>query len=136
VSLAGTLRIDGLAAFADPDVLSAVGATPYAEQIDASSASPSEAVGVTVRASLPGKITSATGTVKNGTASWIVPLDGSHFDLSTTAIDDHGTARIWGVAASVALIALIAWCAVAAAFITWVVRQRKRRVHHRGSRAV
>jgi hypothetical protein len=136
VSLAGTLRIDGLAAFADPDVLSAVGATPYAEQIDASSAGPSEAVGVTVRASLPGKITSATGTVKNGTASWIVPLDGSHFDLSTTAIDDHGTARIWGVAASVALIALIAWCAVAAAFITWVVRQRKRRVHHRGPRAV
>ncbi|HVE19150.1 MAG TPA: hypothetical protein VNB52_08695, partial [Ilumatobacteraceae bacterium] len=36
VSLAGSLRIDGMAAFADPDVLAAVGATPYAEEVVAS----------------------------------------------------------------------------------------------------
>ena len=136
VSLTGSLRIDGLAAFADPDVLAAIGATPYAEQVAASNSSPNQAVGVTVRAELPGKITSATGTVENGSVSWIVPLDGSQVDLGTTATDDHGTARIWGVASNVALIALVGWCIVAAAFITWVVRQRKRRVHHRSSRAV
>ena len=136
VSLTGSLRIDGLAAFADPDVLAAIGATPYAEQVAASNSSPNQAVGVTVRAELPGKITSPTGTVENGTVSWIVPLDGSQVDLGTTATDDHGSARIWGVASNVALIALVGWCIVAAAFITWVVRQRKRRVHHRSSRAV
>ena len=136
VSLTGSLRIDGLAAFADPDVLAAIGATPYAEQVAASSSSPNQAVGVTVRAELPGKITSATGTVENGSVSWVVPLDGSQVDLGTTATDDHGTARIWGVASNVALIALVGWCIVAAAFIAWVVRQRKRRVHHRSSRAV
>ena len=136
VSLTGSLRIDGLAAFADPDVLAAIGATPYAEQVAASNSSPNQAVGVTVRAELPGKITSATGTVENGSVSWIVPLDGSQLDLGTTATDDHGTARIWGVASNVALIALVGWCIVAAAFIAWVVRQRKRRVHHRSSRAV
>ena len=136
VSLTGSLRIDGLAAFADPDVLAAIGATPYAEQVAASNSSPNQAVGVTVRAELPGKITSATGTVENGSVSWIVPLDGSQVDLGTTATDDHGTARIWGVASNVALIALVGWCIVAAAFIAWVVRQRKRRVHHRSSRAV
>ena len=81
VSLAGSLRIDGMAAFADPDVLAAIGATPYAEQVVASNASPTQAVGVTVRAALPGKITSATGTVKDGAVSWIVPLDGSQLDL-------------------------------------------------------
>ena len=136
VSLAGSLRIDGLAAFADPDVLGAIGATPYAEQVAASSASPSEAVGVTVRAGLPGKITSATGTVADGAVSWIVPLDGSQLDLTTNATDDHGTAKIWGIAANVALITLIAWCLIAAAFITWVVKQRQRRSRKRGSRAV
>jgi hypothetical protein len=133
VSLAGSLRIDGLAAFADPDVLGAIGATPYAEEVAASSPSPSDAVGVTVRASLPGKITSASGTVQGGSVSWIVPLDGSQLDLTTTAMDDHGTAKIWGIASNVALIGLVAWCVIAAAFIAWVVRQRKRRAHHHRS---
>jgi hypothetical protein len=136
VSMAGTLRIDGLAAFADPDVLAAIGATPYAEEVAASTLSPTQAVGVTVRATLPGKITSATGTVKDGSVSWLVPLDGSQLDLATNAIDDHGTAKIWGIASNVALAALIAWCVLAAAFIAWVMRQRQRRANHRSPRAV
>ncbi|MEP7046002.1 MAG: hypothetical protein ABI949_04950 [Ilumatobacteraceae bacterium] len=131
VSLDGSLRIDGLAAFADPDVLSAVGATPYAEEVVASGQGPTQAVVVTVRASLPGRITSVTGTVESGAVSWVVPLDGSQLRLTTTAVDDHGTAKIWGVAASAALIALVAWCVLAASFIAWVMRQRKRRVKHR-----
>jgi hypothetical protein len=132
VSLAGSLRIDGLAAFSDPDVLAKIGATPYAEQIAAANLSPNNAVGVTVRATLPGKTTSAAGTVQGGSVSWVVPLDGSQLDLATTAVDDHGTAKVWGVAAQIALIALVAWCVVAAGFIAWVVRQRKRRADHRG----
>ncbi|MGZ4671363.1 MAG: hypothetical protein ACXV8K_01750 [Ilumatobacteraceae bacterium] len=131
ITFAGTLRIDGLGAFADPDVLAAVGATPYAEQVAATAASATAAVGVTIRAALPGKIKSATGTIKDGAVSWIVPLDGSQLDLSTTATDDHGTARIWGVAANVALIALITWCVLAAAFVTWVVKARQRRARNR-----
>ena len=131
VSLTGTLRIDGLAAFADPDVLAAVGATPYAEEVVATNASPSDAVRVTIRAALPGEITSVAGTVTGSSVSWIVPLDGSQLDLGSTAVDDHGTAKIWGVAANAALIALVAWCLLAVAFISWVIRQRKRRAHHR-----
>ena len=136
IDLVGSLRIDGLTAFADPDVLAAVGATPYAPEIAASAQSPTQAVGVTIRASLPGKITTRTGTVKDGTVSWIVPLDGSQLDLSTSAVDDHGSAKIWGVASKAALIALVGWCLIAAAFITWVARQRKRRAHRRSPRAV
>ena len=89
---------------------------------------PSDAVRVTVRAALPGKITSATRHVSTGSSvSWIVPLDGSQLDLGHDAVDDHGTAKIWGIASNAALIALVAWCLLAAAFISWVVRQRKRR---------
>jgi hypothetical protein len=136
VTLVGSLRIDGLAAFADPDVLAAIGATPYAEEVVASTQGPSQAVGVTISASLPGKITSATGTIKGGSVSWIVPLDGSQLDLATSAVDDHSTAKIWGIASNVALIGLVVWCVLAAAFIAWVAGQRKKRAHRRSSRAL
>jgi hypothetical protein len=136
VSLAGSLRIDGMAAFADPDVLAAVGATPYAEEVVASGQGPTQAVTVTVRVALPGKVTSSTGTVAAGKVSWIVPLDGSQLDLTTNAVDDHATAKIWGIASTAALIAMIAWCVIAVAFIAWVVQQRKRRAQHHNPRAV
>jgi hypothetical protein len=136
LTMVGSVRIDGLAAFADPDVLAAIGATPYAEEVAAAGQGPTQAVVVTVRASLPGTINSATGTVEDGGVSWIVPLDGSQLDLATSAVDDHGTAKIWGIASNVALILLVVWCVIAAAFITWVARQRKRRAYRRSSRAV
>jgi hypothetical protein len=136
ITLVGSLRIDGLAAFADPDVLAAIGATPYADEIAAAGQGPSQAVGVTVKASLPGKINSATGTVDGGSVSWIVPLDGSQLDLATNAVDDHSTEKIWGIASSAALIGLVIWCALAIAFIVWVARQRKRRAQRRSSRVV
>jgi hypothetical protein len=131
IDLVGSLRIDGLAAFADPDVLAAVGATPYAEEIVAAGQGPTQAVVVTVRATLPGEITSATGTVEDGSVSWVVPLDGSQLDLSTRAIDDHGSAKIWGIASTAALIAMVGWCVLAGLFIVWVARQRQRRAHRR-----
>jgi hypothetical protein len=136
IDLVGSLRIDGLAAFADPDVLAAVGATPYAEEIVAAGQGPTQAVVVTMRATLPGKITSATGTVEDGSVSWIVPLDGSQLDLSTRAIDDHGSAKIWGIASTAALIAMVAWCVLAVLFIVWVARQRQRRAHRRHPRTL
>jgi len=136
VSLKGSLRIDGLAAFADPDVLAAIGATPYADQVVASTAGPNDAVHVTVEAHLPGKITSTSGTAAVNGVSWLVPLDGSQVDMATTAVDDHGIAKIWGMASNVALIALVVWCALAAAFIAWVVRQRRRRNHRRSPQTV
>ena len=131
--LAGSLRIDGLAAFADPDVLAAVGATPYAEEIAASGQGPSQAVGVTVGRRCRARSTRRQAQSPTATVSWIVPLDGSQLDLATNAVDDHGTAKIWGIASNAALIALVAWCVIAAAFIAWVVQQRKRRAHHHQS---
>ena len=136
ITMVGSLRIDGLIAFADPDVLAAIGAIPYAEEIAAAGQGPTQAVGVTFRASLPGKINSATGTIEGGNVSWVVPLDGSQLDLATSAVDDHGSAKIWGVASSAALVGLVLWCVLAAAFIAWVARQRKRRAQRRSPRPV
>ncbi len=136
ITMTGSLRIDGLAAFADPEVLAAIGATPYAEEIAAAGQGPTQAVGVTYRVSMPGKINTATGTVESGSVSWIVPLDGSQLDLATSAVDDHGTAKVWGIASSAALVGLVVWCALAGAFIFWVARQRKRRAQRRSPRPV
>jgi hypothetical protein len=136
VALTGSLRVDGLAAFADGDVLQLIPTAPYADQVAAANLSPTQAVGITVRASLPGKIVAPSGTVKDGSVSWLVPLDGSPVDMTTTAVDDHSSGKIWGIAADVALGAMVLWSAAAMAFIVWVARQRKRRIAHRDSRAV
>ena len=54
----------------------------------------------------------------------------------TNAVDDHGTAKIWGIASRAALVAMLLWCVVAAGFIVWVALQRKRRAAHRHSSRV
>jgi hypothetical protein len=63
-TLTGSGRLDGgLAAFADTDLLVAVGGTPYAEQIAAGGISPDDTdavVGVTVRVRMPGAVREST----------------------------------------------------------------------------
>jgi hypothetical protein len=116
--LHGTLRVDGgLDAFADPDLLKTIGATPYANDIEAAGLTPSKAITVAFTASLPGA----------KKASFSVPLDGSSVDLTTTGRLVAGGASNWGVAATVLLVAFVGWCLAAASFVVWVARQRRSR---------
>ena len=116
--LHGTLRVDGgLDAFADPDLLKAVGATPYADDIESAGVKPSDAVTVAFTAELPGA----------KKASFSVPLDGASADLATTGRLVAGGASNWGVASTVLLVALVAWCLAAAGFVAWVAQQRRLR---------
>ena len=116
--LHGTLRVDGgLDAFADPDLLKAVGATPYADDIESAGVKPSDAVTVAFTAELPGA----------KKASFSVPLDGTSADLATTGRLVAGGASNWGVASTVLLVALVAWCLAAAGFVAWVAQQRRLR---------
>lgn len=130
-SLAGTLRVDGgIDAFADPDVLAAIGGSPYADNIAATGLRPTDVVTFTFNADLPGESTTpATGTVDGEQAlTWSVPLDGTTADLTSSTVLAQGTpSSIWGTVATVALIVLVAWCAVAVAFIAFVSRARKQR---------
>jgi hypothetical protein len=118
--LHGTLRVDGgLDAFADPDLLKAIGATPYANDIEAAGLTPSKAVTVAFTAELAGA----------KPVSFSVPLDGSAIELSTTGRLVAGGASNWGVAATVLLVAFIGWCLAAGGFVVWVARQRRLRRH-------
>ena len=135
-ALAGTLRVDGgLDAFADPDVLAAIGGSPYADNIAATNLRPTDVVTFTLTADLPGKpATPSTGTTAVGEQSgtWSVPLDGTSVDLATTAVLAQGTpSSVWGTVATIALIALIAWCVIAIAFIAFVASARKQRARQR-----
>ena len=137
VQLTGSLRVDGgLTAFTDSDLLQQVGGVPYADQIAAAGISPADAVGVQFSLSAPGTITSATGTVSNDTATWIVPLDGTPVDVATTASLTGGgePSGLWKVVSLVALALLVVWVVFATGFIAFVARERKRRAARRAQR--
>lgn len=129
--LTGALRIDGgLSAFADPDLLAAVGATPYADAIAAAQLQPAQAATVTVRATLPGRLAAADpqATLEGSTQTWLVPLDGTSFTLSSTATQALGDpSSLWGTIADVSLVALVVWVVAAIGFITFVARARASR---------
>jgi hypothetical protein len=67
-TLTGTVRVaNGLDAFADPDVLAAIGGSPYANDLAAANLRPSDVVTFTFSADLPGKVSApaTAGTVDN-----------------------------------------------------------------------
>lgn len=135
-SLSGTMRVDGgLDAFADPDVLAAIGGTPYADDVAAAGLRPTDAVTVVFTADLPGDVLT-TDTTAEAPTTWTVPLDGTAADLTTSAVLAQGESdSVWGTVADVALVALVAWCVVAVAFIAFVAAARRKRAHRRAPAA-
>ena len=145
-TLTGNIRVaNGLDAFADPDVLAAIGGSPYANDLAAANLRPADVVTFTFTADLPGEsVTVATGSPNTGAGAtdnaaalvWSVPLDGTTADLATTSVLAQGSGGgIWGTIATVALIALVAWVVLAISFITFVVVARRHRARHRGTAA-
>lgn len=133
-TLDGAGRIDaGLAAFADPALLAAVGATPYAADIAEAALSPAQAFGLVFVADLPGSVDSTTSTAEDGTLSWTIPLDGSSVPFATTVTQRVGREGPWKVVADVALGALVVWIVLSTVFIGYVVLARRRRANRRGS---
>jgi hypothetical protein len=137
--LTGSLRIaNGLDAFADPDVLSAIGGSPYANDLATSKLKPADVLTFTFTADLPGEAhtagtatagsaTPASGSLPARTISWAVPLDGSTTDLATTAVLDTGAGGTWSIVATAALIGLVVWTVLAVGFILFVAKARRER---------
>ncbi|MDO8362133.1 MAG: hypothetical protein Q7V88_04490 [Actinomycetota bacterium] len=137
-SLSGSVRVaNGVDAFADPEVLAAIGGSPYADDIAATGLRPADIVTFTLTAALPGDATtSASGTAPiTQPLSWSVPLDGTTADLATTAVlaQSKEAGGMWGTVSTVALIALVAWCVLSVAFIAFVAKARRDRARRRPS---
>lgn len=130
VTLAGQLGVTGgIDAFADPDVLAALGASPYADDLAAAGVQPADAVSFRFDVDVPGEVTGGGvgATSTDGVLSWTAPADGSTLDLTTTFAVSAGGGGFWGTVSTAALVMLVVWCVAAAAFITFVVRTRAQR---------
>lgn len=133
VSLSGSLHLAaGFDSFGDTDMLDAVGATPYAAEIAAAGATPSESMSFVFRADLPGAVESTTGRSEGGALQWDARLDGSTQDLATRTVQRPTRGGSWARPLSwVALAALVVWVLLAVAFIAHVVRVRRARARRR-----
>lgn len=128
--LSGQLQLTGgFAAFADAELLEAVGGTPFAADIAETGATPVESMAITFRADLPGEVAATTGESEDGSLVWVAPLDGAVQDLATQTVQsaDGGGSGWAGPVSTVALVALVAWLALAATVLVAVARARARR---------
>jgi len=131
-AIEGDLQLpNGFESFADADLIEAVGGLPFAEEFAASGQSPSDAMSFVFRVSLPGELISAeTGTeVDDGVIEWTAPLDGTSVNLYTATVQRPASEGVaWaGPLSTAALVALIVWVVLAAAFVGFVAIARNNR---------
>ncbi len=133
-TLTGNVRVaNGLDAFADPDVLAAIGGSPYADDLAAASLRPADVMTFTFSADLPGDVvTPSSGSASTPTLTWTVPLDGTTADLATTSVLAQGSSSsVWGTVSNIVLFVLIAWVVLAVGFIAFVAKARRDRARRR-----
>lgn len=127
-SISGAGRVDaGLASFADADLIDAVGATPYADDVASAGLSQTDAVHLDLRVDLPGSVERTTGTEVDGALSWTIPLDSTPVELTTTSsvnLERHGP---WSVLSTVFHVLLMAWIVIAVLVLAYVPIARRRR---------
>lgn len=126
-TLNGRLQVvGGLAAFSDTDLVTALGSAPYAAQVAAAGQQPKDVLGITFKATMPGKLNTTTAKGSAG-LQWTVPLDGTALDVGT--LSEHTVARNkWAKpVAKSAQVALVTWGAVSIGFILYVIAVRHRR---------
>lgn len=118
---------EGLASFADTDLLAVVGATPYAADVLDAGLAPSEAVRLSLTVRLPGEVAGTTGTRSDGAVVWEIPLDGTPIDLTTNASwsRDAGGGRAY--LATGLQVLFVAWIVLVVLGTLAVVAARRRR---------
>ena len=127
-NLVGKLQVnDGLKAFADPQLLTTIGASPFQATLANSGLDIGQAVGVTFNLKLPGEIKSTTGISKFGTVQWNAAFDGSTQDLTTTTQNTAVAATIARIFSPLLRWILILWIVGMAAFSAFVALWRYRR---------
>lgn len=126
-TLDGTLFLDGgYGAFADQALVDAVGGIPFADRL--AEHDPADSMSITLEARLPGSATSTNGERDGDTVRWELPLNGSRQPLGLVTRQEADRGSAWaGPVATVALVALIAWAVLVAAFVVYVIARRAAR---------
>lgn len=131
---------DGFAAFADDDLVSAVGAVPFEEQFEQSGVDPATAMTAVFRLTIPGEVVDGETngeTLDDGRLQWTAPLDGSVLEATARTEQAPSQGGVWArPVANVALVALIVWIGFMTIFITYVAIARFRRSRRYRRRAL
>ncbi|MFZ9629482.1 MAG: hypothetical protein ACO3C1_09055 [Ilumatobacteraceae bacterium] len=130
VELRGSLGIEGgIDAFADPDVLAAVGASPYAADLAAAGVQPADAVSFRLDVHVPGDVTAGADGAdeQDGVLSWAAPVDGSTADVTTSFDVAGSTGGWWRAASTLSLVLLVVWCVAGVGLVVVVSNARARR---------
>jgi len=132
-TLTGNLVLTGgFEAFADADLVAAVGGAPFADDLGAAGATPAENMTVVLRAELPGDLDDrSNGTDVDGARQWEAPLDGTAAAVELQTVQRPGGGGWSSLLATVLLVLLVVWLVAATAFVVSVVRARARRAARR-----
>lgn len=133
LTMTGELVLEGgFDAFADADLLAAVGGTPFADDLAAAGATPAGSMSVVLRADVPGDVDQqSNGIDVDGSREWEAPLDGSTATIQLRTVQEQGGGGWSSLLATVLLVLFVLWVAAAAAFIVSVVRARARKAQRR-----
>ncbi len=131
---------NGFAAFADEELISAVGSVPFEEQFDQSGIDPATAMTATFRLTIPGEAVAGETNgepIDGDRLQWIAPLDGSILEATARTEQAPSEGGAWARPVSnVALIALVAWVGFMTLFIAYVAIARFRRSRRYRRRAL
>lgn len=131
---------NGFAAFADDELINAVGSVPFEEQFQQSGVDPATSMTAVFRLTAPGEIVDEETNgemLDDGRLQWTAPLDGSVLEAIARTEQAPSQGGVWARPVSnVALIALVAWVAFMTLFITYVAIARFRRSRRYRRRAL
>ena len=131
---------NGFAAFADDELISAVGSVPFEEQFEQSGVDPATAMTAVFTLTVPGEVVDGETngeSLDDGRLQWTAPLDGSILEATARTEQAPSEGGVWARPVStVALIALIVWVGFMTLFIGYVAIARFRRSRRHRRRAL
>lgn len=135
-NLSGRLEVTGgLQAFADDQLIAALGATPYENIVKSQDLDLGKALTIEFVASLPGELKSSTAIPENGMLSWRVATDGTPVDLATSTENVDVVGTLGGIVSKVGLFLLIAWIGLMAVLGVLLYKRQYDRQRKRTSRS-
>ena len=121
----------GLAGFADAEALAILGSSPFDQTLVRSGLALSEALTMSLRITLPGKVLTTDGVVApradddvTSTISWDIPVDGLTTDINASTRDSDLSALAADIASRVLLVVLILLVVAALLYVATVVHRR------------
>jgi hypothetical protein len=122
----GNLQLNGgVDAFTDEQVRALGAGTPFAATLNERGVALADALGITLQVQLPVEASTTNGTRDGDAVRWDVPLDGTAARVEAAASSDPSSAAK-RLLALLALGVFLAWIALAAAFVVYVARHRRR----------